>query len=111
MKRSILPLITVIIIFICINGVQTQTAPTQQNRVFLENTEQFTIESKYVANEHYIIQVGLPACYYHSSVSYPVLYVLDGDKSFGMTKKVTDWLTWSNEIRDIIIVSLKNAQI
>lgn len=35
-----------------------------------------------------------------SSRSYPVLYVLDGDKSFGMTKEVTDWLTWSNEIRD-----------
>ena len=97
---------TCIFIFICINGAQAQTAVTQQNRVFLENTEQFSIESKYVAGEQYIIQVGLPAGYYRSSRSYPVLYVLDGDKSFGMTKEVTDWLIWSNEIKDIIIVGI-----
>lgn len=106
MKRYYLPSITGIFIFICINGVQAQTALTPQNRVFLENTEQFTIESKYVADEHFVIQVGLPAGYNRSSRSYPVLYVLDGDKSFGMTKEVTDWLTWCNEIKDIIIVGI-----
>ena len=106
MKRSFLPLMTGIFIFICINGVKAQTSLTPQNRVYLENTEQFTIDSKYVADEHYIIQVGLPAGYFRSSRSYPVLYVLDGDKSFGMTKELTDWLTWSNEIRNIIIVGI-----
>jgi predicted alpha/beta superfamily hydrolase len=75
-------------------------------QVYLANTEQFSIESKYVTGENYIIQVGLPAGYNRSSKSYPVLYVLDGDKSFGMTKEVTDWLTWDNEIRDIIIVGI-----
>jgi len=67
---------------------------TQQNQVHLENTEQFPIESKYVKNEKYIIQVGLPIDYKSSNKSYPVLYVLDGDKSFGMAKEITDWLSW-----------------
>jgi predicted alpha/beta superfamily hydrolase len=35
-----------------------------------------------------------------------VLYVLDGDKSFGMTKEITDWLIWSNEIKEIIVVAI-----
>ena len=56
--------------------------------------------------ETYIIQVGLPIGYSPSKKSYPVLYVLDGDKSFGMTKEITDWLIWSNEIKDIILVGI-----
>ena len=83
-----------------------QTAPPQQNPVHLENTEQFPIESKYVKNEKYIIQVGLPIGYKSSDKSYPVLYVLDGDKSFGMAKEITDWLSWDNEIKNIIVVGI-----
>lgn len=93
-------------LFICINGLQAQTALTQQKQVYLDNTEQFSIKSKYVTNENYIIQVGLPIGYYRSDKSYPVLYVLDGDKSFGMTKEITDWLIWDNEIKNIIIVGI-----
>ncbi|HEX7494814.1 MAG TPA: alpha/beta hydrolase-fold protein, partial [Bacteroidales bacterium] len=83
-----------------------QTALTQLKQVYLDNTEQFSIESKYVKKENYTIQVGLPIGYQHSAKTYPVLYVLDGDKSFGMTKEITDWLTWDNEIRDIIVVGI-----
>jgi len=106
MKRFYLPSMIATFLFICINGLQAQTALTQQKQVYLDNTEQFSIKSKYVTNENYIIQVGLPIGYYRSDKSYPVLYVLDGDKSFGMTKEITDWLIWDNEIKNIIIVGI-----
>jgi len=106
MKIFYLPSLIVTFLFICLNGLQAQTAKPQQKQVALNNTEQFSIESKYVQDENYIIQVGLPGSYSQSDKSYPVLYVLDGDKSFGMTKEVTDWLSWDNEIRDIIVVGI-----
>jgi predicted alpha/beta superfamily hydrolase len=106
MIRFYLPSMFIIFIFICLNGLIAQNAPLQQNQVHLENTEQFPIESKYVKNEKYIIQVGLPIGYKSSDKSYPVLYVLDGDKSFGMAKEITDWLSWDNEIKNIIVVGI-----
>jgi uncharacterized protein len=106
MKRFHKTSMIAILLFISIKGLQAQTALTQQKQVYLDNTEQFSIESKYVTNENFIIQVGLPIGYSHSDRSYPVLYVLDGDKSFGMTKEITDWLTWSKEIKDIIVIGI-----
>ena len=98
--------IIAILIFGTINSLSAQNTPTQKSKVALDNTEQFSIESKYVANEKYLIQVGLPNGYYNSTNSYPVLYILDGDKSFGMTKEITDWLTWDNEIKNVIVVGI-----
>jgi predicted alpha/beta superfamily hydrolase len=106
MKKIYLHLIIATFLFITINKAHSQTTQKNPDQVFLENTEQFTIKSKYVADENYVIQIGLPSGYSHSDKSYPVLYVLDGDKSFGMTKGVIDWLVWTNEIRNIIIVGI-----
>jgi len=99
---------TMIAVFLLLysHGIQAQTKQTKTNKVCLENTEQFSVASKYVEGETYIIQVGLPIGYSSSSKPYPVLYVLDGDKSFGMTKEIADWLMWSNEIKDIIVIGI-----
>jgi uncharacterized protein len=106
MKRFYIPSMIIAFLTICVNGLYSQTDQTPTKQVSLDNTEQFSIDSKYVTNENYIIQVGLPAGYSRSGKSYPVLYVLDGDKSFGMTKEITDWLIWSKEIKDIIVVGI-----
>jgi uncharacterized protein len=105
-------LITLLISFLLLslNEIQSQTTQVQLKPVCLDNTEQFSITSKYVAGENYIIQVGLPISYIPSKKSYPVLYVLDGDKSFGMTKEIADWLMWSKEIKDIIVVGISYGQ-
>jgi predicted alpha/beta superfamily hydrolase len=87
-------------------GLHAQATQAQLKPVCLDNTEQFSITSKYVEDENYIIQVALPIGYSDTQKSYPVLYVLDGDKSFGMTKEIADWLMWSNEIKDIIVVGI-----
>ena len=92
------------------NGLQAQNKQTQPKQVCLDNTEQFTITSKYVEGETYVIQVGLPIGYSLNKKSYPILYVLDGDKSFGMTKEIADWVMWSKEIKDIIVVGISYGQ-
>jgi uncharacterized protein len=91
-------------------GLNAQATQAQLKPVCLDNTEQFSITSKYVAGENYAIQVGLPIGYSPSKKSYPVLYVLDADKSFGMTKEIADWLMWSKEIKDIIVVGISYGQ-
>jgi hypothetical protein len=106
MKSYYLSIIVAALLCIPISELRAQSSETQLKQVSLENTEQFSIKSKFVNNENYVIQVGLPNGYARSDKSYPVLYVLDGDKSFGMTKEITDWLTFTSEIRNIIIVGI-----
>ena len=105
-------IVSVFVVFLLLSsyGLQAQAIQGQLKPVCLDNTEQFSITSKYVAGENYIVQVGLPIDYAPSKKSYPVLYVLDGDKSFGMTKEIADWLMWSKEIKDIIVVGISYGQ-
>jgi len=105
-KRFYSVYINIMLLFICTMALQAQDSLPQVKQVSLANTEQFSINSKFVQNENYIIQVSLPIGYSRSERSYPVLYVLDGDKSFGMIKEITDWLIWSKEIRNIIVVGI-----
>lgn len=56
--------------------------------------------------DEYIVDVHVPTSYATSSQSYPVLYVLDGDKSSGMAKDVVDWLSWSGEIPELVVVAI-----
>jgi len=110
MKKLCLISTFAVILLLCVNEIQSQTTETQPNQVCLKNTEQFTIVSKYVTGENYVIQVGLPIGYSPEKKSYPALYVLDGDKSFGMTKEIADWQMWSQEIKNIIVVGISYGQ-
>jgi predicted alpha/beta superfamily hydrolase len=110
MKRFCLIAMIAVFLLLCTDGIHAQTSQTKLNKVCLDNTEQFSITSKYVEGETYEIQIGLPIRYVPSQKSYPVLYVLDGDKSFGMTKEIADWLMWSNEIKDIIVIGISYGQ-
>ncbi len=101
--------ISIFLIFF-INVIEAQTTQPAINQVTLDNTEQFTLTSKYVEGEKYLIRVSLPVNYNSYDYSFPVLYVLDGDKSFGMTKEIADWLIWFGEIRDIIVVGISYGQ-
>ncbi len=85
---------------------QSQSISAKADPVCLDNTEQFSIPSVFVKNETYIIQISLPLGYSLSEKSFPVLYVLDGDKAFGITKGIADWLMIGKEIKDIIVVGI-----
>ena len=76
----------------------------------MKNTEQFGIESELYKDEPFTIQVCLPR-EYDNNKKYPVLYLLDADKSIGIAKGIADWLMFRNymyksEIVDIIIVGI-----
>lgn len=107
MKRIVLISCIGLALLSCTLSLQSQTPEhTGPVKVVLPNTDQFSIVSESVKGENYTIQVGLPAGYSGSGKSYDVLYVLDGDKSFGMTKELVDWLTWDGEIKSIIVVGI-----
>ena len=63
--------------------------------------------STYVPGERYAIQVSLPTSYSSTTYTYPVIYVLDSDKSFGMVHDIVNWLNWSGDLHaEIIIVGI-----
>jgi uncharacterized protein len=102
---------TTMIALLSINSIGGLSAQNVKDEVCLDNTQQFSIASKYVAGENYIIQVGLPVNYSASQKSYPVLYVLDGDIGFGITKGIADALAiLSKEIKDIIVIGISYGQ-
>ena len=110
MKTFFLTTVTVVFLLCFTIGIQAQTNQTKLNPVNLDNTQQFSIASKYVSGENYIIQVGLPIGYSSFSKSYPVLYVLDGDMAFGLTKGIADILMFGKEIKDIIVIGISYGQ-
>ena len=107
MKTFCLTTIIVLQLFISIGVLSAQNV---KEKASLDNTEQFSIKSKYVEGENYRIQVGLPVNYSSSQKSYPVLYVLDGDKEFGMAKEIAECLIIGNDIKDIIVIGISYGQ-
>jgi uncharacterized protein len=99
-----------VLLLLIARGSQAQSIPAKANSVHLDNTESFSISSHLVKDETYIIQVGLPPGYYASEKSFPVLYVLDGDRAFSITKGIADWLMLGKEIKEIIIVGISYGQ-
>jgi len=57
--------------------------------------------------DSFLISVGLPAAYGRDTTRrFPVLYVLDADKSFGVARDVADWLAWAGEAEPVIVVGI-----
>lgn len=110
MKTFCLSTMIFAVLSLCSNIIQAQTTNAKLDQVCLENTEQFSITSKYVEGETYVILVGLPTGYSSSQKSYPVLYVLDGDVFFGMAKEIATWLMFNEEIKDIIVIGISFGQ-
>jgi hypothetical protein len=109
MKKSCLTaLITVFLLFgsIGIHAQNSQSFPKQEmDEVSLKNTTQFILESELCIGEPFTIQVCLPKSF-ENQKKYPVVYLLDADKSLGMAKEIADWLMFGQEIQDIIIVGI-----
>ena len=85
--------------------ITTSSFAQKTDLVKLKNTQQFVLKSDYFIEEPFTIQVCLPKNY-DAAKSYPVVYLLDADKSIGMAKEIGDWLMWGKEIQDIIIVGV-----
>lgn len=61
-------------------------------------------------DEEYVIQIGLPDGYAEDSRRYPVVYVLDAEKSFGLVRDVVDWLSWAGEIPPMVVVGISYGE-
>jgi hypothetical protein len=52
------------------------------------------------------IRVALPAAYRDTTRRFPLIVVLDGDKSFGLARDITDWLEWAREMEPAVVVGI-----
>jgi predicted alpha/beta superfamily hydrolase len=65
-----------------------------------------SIQSRYVKDETFCIQIYLPTGYDTSSTKFPVLYLFDGDRSFGMARDIIEWLQNDGEIKNVILIGI-----
>jgi uncharacterized protein len=63
------------------------------------------LASKHV-DQTYHIQVALPDEYADATRSFPVVYVLDAERSFGMVADVARWLRYAREMPGVIVVGI-----
>jgi len=71
----------------------------------LYNTKAGYIYSEIVADSFFIL-VSVPDSYASGYNNYPVLYVLDGDISFGMAASISRYLQIGNNIPELILVGI-----
>jgi len=70
--------------------------------------KRFSIKST-VLGEDRIILVRTPVGYETNKVSYPVLYMTDGDAHMGHTASTVEFLTQNGRISDLIVVGVTNT--
>jgi len=73
--------------------------------VVLANTETYLISSKFVSDD-FKIDVSLPKGYSDSNENYPVLYVLDGNRNFGIVAGTAEILHTGMDAPKMIIVGI-----
>jgi len=76
-----------------------------KRNVVLSNTETYLISSKNVGDD-FKIDVALPKGYYESSEKYPVLYVLDGNRNFGIVAGTVGLLNTGMDAPKVIVVGI-----
>jgi predicted alpha/beta superfamily hydrolase len=86
---------------------EAQPVPTAEVQpVTFPRTERRVIRSTKVG-ETYVLQIYLPPDYEKADAGpFPVLYLLDGDRSFGMAVDVVGWLLWAEEIRPVVVCAI-----
>ena len=84
-------------------GIGAQDAPG------VPDIRQHLLTSENV-DEEYLILVSLPDGYSTSQREYPVLYVLDAEKSFGLARDVADWLSFRREVPRMIVVGISYGE-
>jgi uncharacterized protein len=80
-----------------------------QDRPGVPEIRHHLLASKNV-DEEYSILVSLPDGYATSQSTYPVLYVLDAEKTFGLARDVVDWLSWAREMPRMIVVGISYGE-
>ena len=77
----------------------------QTDHVIIESSREFPIYSEAV-DDTFHIQVSLPPGYSTQETNYPIIYLLDSDRSFGLVNGIAFWLKFDRLIPDVIIVGI-----
>lgn len=73
--------------------------------VTIDNSDEMLFVSEQVKDTFYI-QVSLPLDYQQANKKYPVVYVLDADRTFGLATDISRWLTFGQDAKSAIIVGI-----
>ena len=97
--------LTIVFSSILINFVSAQGISDAEDKTNLYNTQVKVFHSSIIEDDFYIY-ISLPDGYQESVKKYPVLYLLDGDISFGMATSIARYLQFGNTIPELIIVGI-----
>lgn len=98
-------LVLIIVLFLLgIPGFAQDNGKTTQ-QINLYNS-QLTILHSNIVNDDYHIYISLPDDYDTSGKSYPVLFLLDGDVSFGIATSIARYLQIGDNIPELIVVGI-----
>lgn len=86
------------------------TSPSPLPRFGLPFTEATVLQSA-CTGETYQVGVWLPFSYARSERTYPVLYLTDGDYTFGMAASLAPVLIGAGEVPEIIVVGIAYKQL
>lgn len=102
MKRLI---ISITVIFIGCSISYTQDVKEAVSKDNLYNTQVKVFHSQIIDGDFYLY-ISFPDDYDKSDKKYPVLYLLDGDVTFGMAASIARYLQFGNTIPELIIVGI-----
>ena len=85
------------------NGIKNSIPTYPQVEIAGSEVREFQSD---ITGERYFIQVALPRSYRDSPESYPVLYIMDADGSFGTCTEITRLLALGEEVPEMIIVGI-----
>jgi predicted alpha/beta superfamily hydrolase len=88
----------------CSNGF-AQDVTDAAGKDNLYNTQVKNFHSQIIDDDFYMY-ISLPDDYDKSDKKYPVLYLLDGDVTFGMAASIARYLQFGNTIPELIIVGI-----
>lgn len=100
---KIIKLGVIFLIAVSTNIAQIITEADDAGSLF--NTQVKIIQSASVGDEFYLY-ISVPNSYESSDKTYPVLYILDGDITYGMSASIARYLQFGGNIPELIIVGI-----
>ncbi|PKG44189.1 alpha/beta hydrolase [Psychroflexus sp. MES1-P1E] len=93
---------TAIVLLICGSSLFSQKLAPKERILAPDHTITSTITGK-----EYKLEISFPKSYStKDTITYPVLYFLDGEYAFPTTRGTREVLDWGNQIEDVIIVGI-----
>lgn len=94
----------ILILHFCLTVSWTLSGQTLRE-VSIDQSEELLLVSKQIKDTFHI-HISIPDEYYRVNRNYPIVYVLDSDKTFGMATDISRWLTFGEDLQPVLIVGI-----